>query len=106
MSTNSAEIRSDNLRAAHLVFPGSSARSALSIRRSDADVKRSRGRVTHGSLGIVAPLVHHFGMIEFRTLPDDHPDLMRSPLLRGALMTLQYAKEHGSIGLTQTKAFS
>ena len=44
-------------------------------------------------------------MIEFRTLPDDHPDLMRSPLLRGALLTLQYVQEHGSIGLTQTKAF-
>jgi len=44
-------------------------------------------------------------MIEFRTRPDDHPDLMRSPLLRGALLTLQYAQEHGSIGLTQTKAF-
>ena len=44
-------------------------------------------------------------MIAFRTLPDDHPDLMRSPLLRGALLTLQYAQEHGSIGLTQTKAF-
>lgn len=59
----------------------------------------------HGPLGIVAPLVHHVSMIEFRTLPDDHPDLMRSPLLRGALLTLQYAQEHGSIGLTQTKAF-
>lgn len=44
-------------------------------------------------------------MIEFRTLPDDHPDLAHSPLLRGALLTLQYAQQHGAIGLTQTKAF-
>lgn len=44
-------------------------------------------------------------MIEFRALADDHPDLAHSPLLRAALLTLQYAREHGSIGLTQTKAF-
>ncbi len=48
---------------------------------------------------------HHPVMIEFRTLADDHPDLAHSPLLRGALLTLHYAQEHGSIGLTQTKAF-
>jgi hypothetical protein len=44
-------------------------------------------------------------MIEFRTLPDDHPDLAHSPLLSGALLALQYAQRHGAIGLTQTKAF-
>ena len=44
-------------------------------------------------------------MIEFRTLANDHPDLVHSPLLRGALLTLQYAQKHGSIGLTKTKAF-
>jgi hypothetical protein len=45
-------------------------------------------------------------MIEFRTLPDDHhPHLMHSPLLRGALLTLQYAQEHGAIGLTKNSAF-
>ena len=44
-------------------------------------------------------------MIEFRLLPDDHRDLAHSPLLRGALLTLQYAQDHGSIGLTKTKAF-
>ena len=44
-------------------------------------------------------------MFEFRTLSDDHPDLAHSPLLRAALLTLQYAQEHGAIGLTQTKAF-
>lgn len=50
-------------------------------------------------------LWQHPGMIEFRTLADDHPDLAHSPLLRGALLTLQYAQKHGSIGLTKTKAF-
>ena len=44
-------------------------------------------------------------MIEFRTLADEHPDLTYSPLLRGAFLTLQYAQEHKSIGLTKTKAF-
>src|SRR6056297_3371864 len=50
-------------------------------------------------------LWQHPVMIEFRTLADDHPDLAQSPLLRGALLTLKYAQEHGSIGLTKTKAF-
>jgi len=45
-------------------------------------------------------------MIEFRELADDHPDLKRSPHNRAALLTLQYPQEHGSIGLTQTKAFN
>ncbi len=44
-------------------------------------------------------------MIEFRTLPDHHPDLVRSPLLRAALLTLRYAQEHGAIELTKTMAF-
>ena len=44
-------------------------------------------------------------MIEFQTLPDDHRDLAHSPLLRGAILTLQYAQTHGSIGLTKNKAF-
>lgn len=44
-------------------------------------------------------------MIEFRTLPDDHPDLAHSPLLRVALLTLRYAQERGPIGLTKTMAF-
>ncbi len=44
-------------------------------------------------------------MITFHPLSDDHPDLTYSPLLRAALLTLQYAQEHGAIGLTQTKAF-
>lgn len=44
-------------------------------------------------------------MITFRPLSDGHPDLAHSPLLRAALLTLQYAQEHGAIGLTKTKAF-
>jgi len=35
-------------------------------------------------------------MIEFRTLPDDHPDLAHAPLLRAALLTLRYVKTTGS----------
>lgn len=50
-------------------------------------------------------LWQNLDMIEFRTLVDDHPDLAHSPLLRGALLTLQYAQKNGSIGLTKTKAF-
>jgi hypothetical protein len=50
-------------------------------------------------------LWQRLAMIAFRRLPDGHPDLAHSPLLRGALLTLQYAQEHGSIGLTKTKAF-
>lgn len=44
-------------------------------------------------------------MLEFNQLPDDHPDLALSPMLRAARLTLAYAVEHGSIGLTKTKAF-
>lgn len=44
-------------------------------------------------------------MIEFRILPDDHPDLAFSPMLRAARLTINYALEHGNIGLTATKAY-
>jgi hypothetical protein len=44
-------------------------------------------------------------MIKFRELPDDHADLDYSPLLRAALLTLQYVEQNGPIGLTKTKAF-
>lgn len=44
-------------------------------------------------------------MIEFRVLPDEHPDLAFSPMLRAARLTINYAMEHGGIGLTATKAF-
>lgn len=44
-------------------------------------------------------------MIEFRSLADDEPALSFSPLLRGVLKTFAYVQEHGSIGLTPSKAF-
>ena len=45
-------------------------------------------------------------MIGFRSLPDDHPDLTYSPLLRAAQLTLHYLTEAGPIGLTKSKAFN
>ena len=50
-------------------------------------------------------LWQHRAMIEFRTLPNDHPELAASPLLRAGLLTLRYAQEHGAIGLTKNLAF-
>ena len=50
-------------------------------------------------------LWQHRDVIEVRSLTNDHPDLVQSPLLRAALMTLRYAREHGSIGLTKTMAY-
>jgi hypothetical protein len=50
-------------------------------------------------------LWQHRAIIEFRILPDDHHDLVHSPLLLAALLTLRFAREHGSIGLTKTIAF-
>ena len=44
-------------------------------------------------------------MIEYQTLTDDHTDLLRSPLLQAAVLTMQYTQEHGSIGITKNKAF-
>ena len=44
-------------------------------------------------------------MFEFRRLPDTHNSLAESPLLRGAVLTLNYAIEHDGVGLTATKAF-
>ena len=58
-----------------------------------------------GRLASLISLCHECHMIEFRQLPDDHPDLARSPMLRAALLTLKYAQQHGSIGLSKTKAF-
>jgi len=40
-------------------------------------------------------------MIEFDQLPDDHPDLPFSPLLRAARLTLTYAADEGPIALTE-----
>ena len=50
-------------------------------------------------------LWQHPDMIAFHILANDHPNLAHSPLLRGALLTLQYVEKHGAIGLTKTKAF-
>lgn len=44
-------------------------------------------------------------MSYFRSLADDCAELSYSPLLRATQLTLRYAQEHGSIGLTQTGAF-
>lgn len=44
-------------------------------------------------------------MIEFRTVADDEPALNFSPLLRGVQKTFAYVQDHGSIGLTPSKAF-
>lgn len=44
-------------------------------------------------------------MIGFRHLPDNHPSLDLSPLLRAAALIIDYVCDEGPIGLTQTKAF-
>ncbi len=44
-------------------------------------------------------------MIEFRQLPNNSALLAHSPLLRAALLTLQYTQDNGSIPLTPIKAF-
>lgn len=44
-------------------------------------------------------------MIGFREIADGNPALMQSPLVRGLISTLGYAREHGGIGLTPSKAF-
>ncbi len=43
-------------------------------------------------------------MIAFTPVPDDDPALTLSPLLRGALLTLEYIETSGPIGLTPLKA--
>ena len=73
--------------------------------------KHSRSRLSsfavtdHLSLARLNSLWQHRAMIEFRSLPVDHPNLADSPLLRAGLLTLRYAHEHGAIGLTKTMAF-
>jgi len=78
-------------------------------RRTGRPLKARESLVTisHCPVIIEVPrgLWQHPNMIEFRTLTDDHPDLAYSPLLRGALLTMQYAQKHGSIALTKNKAF-
>lgn len=43
-------------------------------------------------------------MSEFCTLPDDDQDLQHSALMRAPLLTVNCAREHGSILLTKTYA--
>ncbi|ANK82606.1 MAG: hypothetical protein TEF_18740 [Rhizobiales bacterium NRL2] len=45
-------------------------------------------------------------MIEFKTIPDDHPALCHSPMVRGLVKTCDYIAEHGGIGLTPSRAFN
>ncbi|MFK7944733.1 MAG: hypothetical protein AB8B85_17740 [Paracoccaceae bacterium] len=44
-------------------------------------------------------------MIEFIQLPNDHPALAYSPLVKAARLTLSHVASDGPIGLTKTKAF-
>jgi len=44
-------------------------------------------------------------MIEFRSLNDNEPTLVHSPLLKAVEKTFEYISEHGSIGLTPSTAF-
>lgn len=56
-SAANAENRSDNLRAARLVYQGSSARSAFSIGRLARMLSGLVWACTHGPLGIAVVLV-------------------------------------------------
>ena len=51
------------------------------------------------------PSCQNRAIIVFRPLSDDHRGLAHSPLLHAALLTLLYAQNHATIGLTKTKAF-
>lgn len=44
-------------------------------------------------------------MPAFKTLPDDDPILLTSPLIRGILKTAEYIEANGGIGLTKSGAF-
>jgi hypothetical protein len=72
-----------------------------------AERKNGYGTAPLIALHLDAPKIpcQDCAMIDVRPLSDDHPDLAHSPLLRAALLTLQYAQDHGTIGLTKTKAF-
>lgn len=43
-------------------------------------------------------------MFDMQPVDDGHPALAHSPLLRGALLTLEYIETNGPIGLTPSKA--
>lgn len=79
-----------------------SRRRALS-REHEANAGSAAGAPS--GLASEIPVWQHPAMIEFRTLPNDHHALAQSPMLRAAVLTLGHAQEHGSIGLTKTKAF-
>jgi len=44
-------------------------------------------------------------MIRFQSISDDDPVLAHSPMVRGAIKTLDYVTKHGPIGLTPSKNF-
>ena len=46
------------------------------------------------------------GMVHLSDIADDDPVLEHSRLLRAMELTFAYARDHGGIGLTQTKAFN
>jgi hypothetical protein len=74
-----------------------------SMHCTDSDVRvETLNRIRAGWTRSAMP---GFSMIKLRQLPDDDPDLAYSPLLRAALLTLQYVEQNGPIGLTKTKAF-
>lgn len=43
-------------------------------------------------------------MFDMQPVDDGHPALAHSPLLKGALLTLEYIETNGPIGLTPSKA--
>jgi len=45
-------------------------------------------------------------MPAFKTLPEDDPLLLTSPLIRGVLKTAEYIEANGGIGLTKSGAFN
>lgn len=79
------------------------------VQRGIADGRGGRLRadsaIDQHRLAFCIDSCQHVHVIEFSQLPDDHPDLGYSPLLRAARLTLAYALDEGPIGLTKTKAF-
>ena len=80
-----------------LACRGAARRTGLSLQAQNLKTAISR---CADIMELQCGLWQHPDMIEFCTLADDNPDLEHSPLLRGALLTLQYTHRHGSIGLT------
>ncbi len=63
----------------------------------------SRGIIDPGNRLFVLP---KNGMVHLRDIADDDPVLDHSRLLRAMELTFAYARDHGGIGLTQTKGFN